>query len=239
MSRSKSSRWKAANTPRHAADPKEGGLRIIGGKFRGSRLIYRQQTGTRPMKHRVREATFDLLGPAIKHKHAIDLFAGSGALGLEALSRGATSATFIERHIPTAKLIRENLRALRIEDRADVLTTSTFLWIERLIRGPALPSAGSHFVPTDDKSRPPVMTPDSSKDLPSSPWAVFCSPPYDFYVDRHAEMIHLIERLIAQAPAGTIFVVEADNRLDFADLSHIGPWDVRSYPPAHLGIMKV
>jgi 16S rRNA G966 N2-methylase RsmD len=223
------------------------------------------------MKHRVREATFDLLGPAIKRKHAIDLFAGSGALALEALSRGATSATFIERHIPTAQLIRENLRALRIEDRGDVLTTSTFLWVERLargpalpsveshsvptddsagprlaeagkpIRGPALPSAGSHFLllPTDDRAGPRITTSDPSKDLPPSAWAVFCSPPYDFYVDRHAEMIHLLERLIAQAPAGTIVVVEADNRLDFADLSHIGPWDVRSYPPAHLGIMNV
>lgn len=191
------------------------------------------------MKHRVREATFDLLGPAIKRKHAIDLFAGSGALALEALSRGATSATFIERHIPTAQLIRENLRALRIEDRGDVLTTSTFLWIERLVRGPALPSVGSHCVPTDDSAGPRITTPDPSKDLPPSAWAVFCSPPYDFYVDRHAEMIYLLERLIAQAPAGTIVVVEADNRLDFADLSHIGPWDVRSYPPAHLGIMKV
>jgi 16S rRNA (guanine966-N2)-methyltransferase len=209
VSRSKSSRNKAAAKRRPAKGPKEGGLRIIGGKLRGSRLIYRQQAGTRPMKHRVREATFDLLGPAIRGKHAIDLFAGSGALGLEAISRGAISATFIERHIPTAQLIRENLSALEIEDRATVLTTSTFLWIERPL------------------------------DLPSVPWAIFCSPPYDLYVDRHAEMVHLLERLIAQSPPGTLVAVESDNRLDLAELATIGSWDVRSYPPAQLGIMTV
>ena len=54
----------------------------------------------RPMKNRVREALFNLIGPSIKGKHAIDLFAGTGALGLEAISRGAVSATLTEQHYP-------------------------------------------------------------------------------------------------------------------------------------------
>jgi 16S rRNA (guanine966-N2)-methyltransferase len=175
--------------------------------FRGSRLIYRPQPGTRPMKHRLREATFDLLGPAIKAKHAVDLFAGSGALALEALSRGATSATMIERHIPTAETIRQNLIALGIDDRADVLSTSAFVWVTR------------------------------GTDLPPFPWAVFCSPPYAFYTDKRPEMVQLIERLVTQAPASSLFVVESDDRLDFADLAPLGHWDVRRYPPAQLGIL--
>ena len=69
----------------------------------------------RPMKDRVREAIFNLIGPAIRGKHAMDLFAGTGALGLEALSRGADRATFIEQHFPTAKIIRQNIAALGVE----------------------------------------------------------------------------------------------------------------------------
>src|SRR5437868_14777408 len=81
------------------------GLRIIGGSRRGRKLQYSGDVRTRPMKDRVREAVFNLLGPQIAGSHAIDLFAGTGALGLEAISRGASKATFIERHLPTAKLI--------------------------------------------------------------------------------------------------------------------------------------
>jgi hypothetical protein len=52
-------------------------------------------------------------------------------------------------------------------------------------------------------------------------------------------MVHLLERLIAQSPPGTLVAVESDNRLDLAELATIGSWDVRSYPPAQLGIMTV
>ena len=78
-------------------------MRIIGGKFRGRKLEYSGDLRTRPMKDRVREALFNLLGNAVEGKIAIDLFAGTGALGLEALSRGASRAVFIERHRPTAQ----------------------------------------------------------------------------------------------------------------------------------------
>src|SRR4051794_22495694 len=93
--------------PRDADEPIVG-LRIIGGSFRGRKLKYSGDIRTRPMKDRVREAVFNLLGKQIAGSHAIDLFAGTGALGLEALSRGAARATFIERHFLTAKLIEEN-----------------------------------------------------------------------------------------------------------------------------------
>ena len=76
------------------------GLRIIGGEFRGRRLHYSGDRRTRPMKDRLREAVFNLIGPDIRGKHAIDLFAGTGALALESLSRGAKSATLIEQHHP-------------------------------------------------------------------------------------------------------------------------------------------
>ncbi len=127
---------------------------IIGGDFKGKKIEIPDISTTRSSKGILKESFFNTIQFEIIDKNFVEVFAGSGSVGLEALSRGATSATFIERHIPTAQLIRENLRALRIEDRADVLTTSTFLWIERLARGPALPSEGSHSVPTDDSAGP-------------------------------------------------------------------------------------
>src|SRR5947207_6491605 len=78
------------------------GLRIIGGSLRGRKISYSGEVRTRPMKDRVREAVFNLLGAQVAGTQAIDLFAGTGALGLEALSRGAAQATFIDRHLPTA-----------------------------------------------------------------------------------------------------------------------------------------
>ena len=79
------------------------------------------------MKHRVREAIFNLISTESAGRHVIDLFAGTGALGLEALSRGATSATFIERHVPSARVVEENVAELGIADRVTLRVTSAFL----------------------------------------------------------------------------------------------------------------
>lgn len=79
------------------------------------------------MKERVREAMFNLIGPPVKGTHVVDLFGGTGAVALEAISRGALSATIIERHYPTAKIIRENVASLAIED-VDLITSDTFYW---------------------------------------------------------------------------------------------------------------
>jgi 16S rRNA (guanine966-N2)-methyltransferase len=161
------------------------------------------------MKDRVREAVFNLVGPAVKGKHALDLFAGTGALGLEALSRGAVRATFIEQHFPTAEIIKTNIATLAADDRATVLPGNTFIWARRL------------------------------PDLGAAPWVVFCSPPYSFYVERRAEMLHLLETLLAAAPAESIFVVEADARFPMGDLPDPAAWDVREYPPAVVAMKKL
>ena len=107
------------------------GLRIIGGKFRGRRLHYSGDLRTRPMKDRLREAIFNLIGPAIRGKHALDLFAGTGALALEAISRGAARATLIEQHNPTADIIRQNIAELGLEQQAEVVVGNTFIWWQR------------------------------------------------------------------------------------------------------------
>src|ERR1041384_3149877 len=85
-------------------------LRIIGGDMRGRKIGYHGDPRTRPMKDRVREAVFNLVES--DGVYAIDLFAGTGALGLEAISRGASGALFIERHFPTARLVEQNAQQL-------------------------------------------------------------------------------------------------------------------------------
>ena len=222
-------------------------LRIVGGQYRGSRLEYHGDRTTRPMKHRVREAIFNLLGTDVAGKHAIDLFAGTGAIGLEALSRGAASATFIERHVPTARIIESNIRRLGVADRCELLCTSAFLWARRHFEQQPSRDADDFRLPlsADRPFQWESVAPDVA-------WAVFCSPPYDFYMDRRTEMLALIETFVRAAPAGSVLVVESDERFDFNDLAtpgagnpeagrraESGAWRVRSYPPAQIGILRL
>jgi len=160
------------------------------------------------MKDRIREAIFNLIGPAVKEMHAIDLFAGTGALGLEALSRGAAEATLIEQHFPTAKTIRQNAAMLGVESVVQIVTSDVFVWQRR--RG----------------------------DLGTTPWLVFCSPPWDFFVQRTDDILELIGGLMRSAPAGSIFIVEADDRFNFELLPEIETWDIRKYPPAVVGVYR-
>src|SRR4051794_19278769 len=104
------------------------GLRIIGGSLRGRKVEYTGEVRTRPMKDRVREAVFNLLGHGVVDAHVIDLFAGTGAMAMEAISRGAAAATCIERHYPTSKLIENCARELGIGDRLTVVFGDAFLW---------------------------------------------------------------------------------------------------------------
>ncbi len=172
------------------------------------------------MKHRTRESIFNLVSTECTGRHAIDLFAGTGALGLEALSRGAASATFIEKHVPSARIVAQNIRTLGVEDRAQLLVTSAFLWAKRDL--------------TAADTKPPS----------DKPWLVFCSPPYAFYRERRDEMLELIGRTHESAPAGSISIVEAEEPFDFSeffgadDASELQQWDIRAYHPAIVGVWR-
>lgn len=184
------------------------GLRIIGGRLRGRKLLYSGLRRLRPMKDRVREAVFNLLGPSVEGKHALDLFAGTGALGLEAISRGAAAATLIEQHFPTAAVIRRNIAALGVQSQCEVVSGDVFLWAKR-------------WPATDPR-----------------PWLVFCSPPYDFYNERLDDMLGLLGGLMATAPPQSIFVAESDARFDVGLLPDPLAWDIRVYAPAVIGICR-
>ena len=91
-------------------------LRIIGGAWRGRKLRFAAEAGIRPTPDRVRETLFNWLGPAIAGARCLDLFAGSGALGLEALSRGAAHVTFVEQDATAARELRSRLDEWRAPD---------------------------------------------------------------------------------------------------------------------------
>jgi len=184
-------------------------LRVIGGDLRGRLFEYDGDEHIRPMKDRLREAVFNLIGPAVRGKQVVDLFGGTGALSFEALSRGAISALLIERRFPAADQIGKNAQLLKVTDRCRVETADTFFWMKR--------------------NQP-------SLDLP---WLVFVSPPYDFFHTRQADLLELVQGVLRFAPATSIIVVESDEHFDMGLLPQAQHWDVRVYPPAKLGLLVV
>jgi len=219
---SKNKRKNDKNTPKKRSGRNVGGLpgekealglRVIGGRLRGSKLQYAGDNRVRPMKDRTREALFNLISTASTGKHVIDLFAGTGALAIEALSRGAVSATLIEKHLATMRNLRTNIESLALADFCRRIQADAFY----MARHPA-----------------ELQVP------PNLPWLVFCSPPYDFYVEKQTEMLEMLQLLYENAPEGSVFVLESDKRFDFELLQLREENDLRrrSYSPAEIGVYR-
>ena len=104
-------------------------MRITGGEFRGRTLKVPVSDAIRPTQDRVREALFNILAPEIAGAEFLDLFAGSGAVGLEALSRGAKAVTFVEASRRHAGTLRENAEACRVTGATNVVVRDCYRWI--------------------------------------------------------------------------------------------------------------
>jgi 16S rRNA (guanine966-N2)-methyltransferase len=111
-------------------------MRIIAGSLRGRKLIPPEGSRIRPTSDRAREAIFNMLGPKVRGARILDLFAGTGALGIEALSRGASHATFVDNACQT---VTKNLKHCKIED------TATVLCVDLAIENPAQTLLGQQF----------------------------------------------------------------------------------------------
>jgi 16S rRNA (guanine966-N2)-methyltransferase len=103
-------------------------MRIIAGEFRGRKLLPPPGEGTRPITDRAKQSLFDVLAPVMEGASVYDCFAGTGSMGLEALSRGASHATFFEFHRPTAAILRRNIETVKVERRSTVVQTDFFRW---------------------------------------------------------------------------------------------------------------
>jgi 16S rRNA (guanine(966)-N(2))-methyltransferase RsmD len=104
-------------------------MRVIGGEFRSRRLLSMPGADVRPTPDRLRETLFNVLAPRIEGAVFLDAYAGTGSVGIEALSRGAKQAVFLEKNSHAVELIRKNLKTLEIEGRARVIPGSAALYL--------------------------------------------------------------------------------------------------------------
>lgn len=96
-------------------------MRVVGGEYRGRKLVAPEGAATRPTAERVREALFDIIGSGASGAAFGDLFAGTGAVGIEALSRGAASCVFVESHAKALRCLQRNIALVGAEARSRVL----------------------------------------------------------------------------------------------------------------------
>ncbi len=106
-------------------------LRIVAGRLRGRKLTVHVHPRLRPTPDRVREALFSILGNAVPGRPFVDIFAGTGVIGLEALSRGASSVTFVERDFRAVQAIERHLEEFGVAAEATVLRADVYAWGDR------------------------------------------------------------------------------------------------------------
>ncbi|MEJ2011897.1 MAG: 16S rRNA (guanine(966)-N(2))-methyltransferase RsmD [Anaerolineales bacterium] len=106
------------------------GIRVISGSAKGRRLHMVPGEGTRPVPDRVKEALFNIIGPQIEGAFMLDLFAGTGSVGIEALSRGAERVDFVDRDRRAIHTIQTNLELTHLDEHARVIHKDSFLWLE-------------------------------------------------------------------------------------------------------------
>jgi len=189
-----------------------GKLRIVGGRFRGRQITYSGDAVTRPMKDNTREALFNLVGGWVSGKACFDLFAGTGAVAIEALSRGATRGFLIERHFPTLKIIKENIDSLDPHLPVEVCGADSFFWARQFLQQP--------------------------ERWPTEPWVVFICPPYSLFQTQLDDLLALIKGFHDTAPEDSLIVVESDEAFDLSSLPNPTDWSSRLYAPAVLSVLK-
>jgi 16S rRNA (guanine966-N2)-methyltransferase len=184
-------------------------MRIIAGQRRGHKFEGPEDDVTRPTSDLVRESIFNILGDSVEGRTAVDLYAGTGALGLEALSRGAASAIFVELNRANVGLIHRNIATLRYEGRARVHQADAHRWV----RGFRLE--------TDE------------------PVVVFLDPPYREYENHPERVRRTLETLLANLPESSTLVVESRRNLDADVLPDLPGWDIRRYGGTQVAVRHV
>ena len=182
-------------------------MRIIAGQRRGHKIDGpRPSAEMRPTSDLVRESIFNIVGGMMPGRIAVDLFAGTGAVGLEALSRGASRAIFIEKNRENVGLIHRNIAILRYQDRTQVRLADAYRWART-------------FQPAG-----------------LEPLAVFLDPPYREYEIHRRQLNQLLGSLSEKLPADSVITVEAGRDLDSEVLPQYASWDIRRYGDTQIAI---
>jgi 16S rRNA (guanine966-N2)-methyltransferase len=164
-------------------------MRVIAGTYRSRILKSLKGLALRPTSDRLRETLFNVLGAGISGSRFLDIFAGTGAVGIEALSRGALHVTFIEDHAPSAALIRKNLASLKVSSGVTVICADA-------LRG--------------------LITLEAAPDAAAQPYDyIFIDPPYAATMDYTRVLPHVASsNLLAK---GGIVIVEHRKTFDLAE----------------------
>lgn len=174
-------------------------VRIVAGSLRGRKLTVVVHEGMRPTPQMVREALFSILGNAVPGRVFFDVFAGTGVVGLEAVSRGATSARLIEKDSRQAADIQKYADQFGIADKVQVLKADVYRWAERWI--------------------PPGREPVN----------LFLSPPFPDLSEKADEFLALVRTLLDKAPDDSVLTIQAEEGFPLDRLPDQGMWDVRTY----------
>jgi len=127
--------FQVGDNTRMTSIPSQGQVRIIGGRWRRTRLPVAPRDGLRPTPDRTRETVFNWLQPVLPGARVLDVFAGSGALGLEAVSRGAREAVLVERDPASARSLRETVARLPGADGVMVVQADALRWLAAPLHG--------------------------------------------------------------------------------------------------------
>ena len=189
-------------------------LRIIGGDMRNRHVAYHGNRITRPMKDSVRENLFNILGRACRGAIAFDLFAGTGVLAFEAISRGAIRATVVETNRRAMIEMRKTTERLDLESKLSMISGDAFGLFDQILRPhPSEPA--------------------------DTAWIVFLSPPYSMWTDEetYPKLAAVIEHVKRWAPPGSVLAVETDDTFDCENLPE-GDWDIRRYGITQLAFLE-
>ena len=164
-------------------------MRIIAGKYRSRTLRSLKGQALRPTSDRLRETLFNILAPRITRSRFADLYAGSGAVGIEALSRGASHVWFAEKAEPALAAIRANLKALKIGQGYTIEERGTGALLERLVKMAQKMSSATVLVPAGDAAVATQSTQSSVQgellDL------IYLDPPWEAETE-YANTLHLL-----------------------------------------------
>jgi 16S rRNA (guanine966-N2)-methyltransferase len=174
-------------------------VRIVAGSLRGRKLTAVVHEGMRPTPQMVREALFSILGNAVPGRVFYDVFAGTGVVGLEAVSRGATSARLIEKDARQVADIQKYATQFGVADRVQALRADVYRWAGRWV--------------------PP------GKD----PVNLFLSPPFPDLGEKADEFLALVRTLLDKAPDDSVLTIQAEDGFPTLRLPEPDTWDVRTY----------
>lgn len=176
-------------------------IRIVAGSLKGRKITCYVHPGMRPTPQMVREALFSILGNAIPGRVFFDIFAGTGVVGLEAVSRGASEARLIEGNAKQSVEIQRHIDRFGVSDRVHVLRADGYRWAERWI-----------------------------PQIQHGPLNLFLSPPFpDLDPVKLPAFLSLVRTLWEKSPVESVLTIQAEEGFPVDQLPESDRWDIRKY----------